>query len=75
MQSAVCIDVEKLFESGFQRFLMIKSRANPKNRFFRHIPGSSGRKKVFLKIGLRHILGIAILHHCAKNHENLSSIT
>ena len=28
------------------------------------------QKKFFLKIGLRHILGIAILHHCAKNQKN-----
>ena len=31
-------------------------------------------KKIFLsKIGLRHILGITILHHCAKNQKKLMS--
>ena len=30
-------------------------------------------KKFFLKIGLRHFLGIAILHHCAKNQKKLMS--
>ena len=33
----------------------------PKNQFFCHI--------FFSKIGLRHILGIAILHFCAKNQK------
>jgi len=27
----------------------------------------------FSKIGLRHVLGIAILHHCAKNQKKLMS--
>ena len=36
----------------------------PKNWFFRHI-------NFFSKIGLRHILGITILHHCAKNQKKL----
>ena len=30
-------------------------------------------KKFFSKIGLRHILGIAILHLCAKNQQKLMS--
>ena len=30
-------------------------------------------KKFLSKIGLRHILGIAILHLCAKNHKKLMS--
>ena len=45
----------------------------PKNRFFRHISGIFGRKIFFSKIGLRHILGIAILHLCAKNQKKLMS--
>ena len=31
------------------------------------------QKKFFSKIGLRHILGIAILHLCAKNQKTLMS--
>ena len=31
------------------------------------------QKKFFSKIGLRHILGIAILHLCAKNQQKLMS--
>ena len=31
------------------------------------------QKKFFSKIGLRHILGITILHHCAKNQKKLMS--
>ena len=31
------------------------------------------QKNFFSKIGLRHILGIAILHHCAKNQKKLMS--
>ena len=30
-------------------------------------------KKFLSKIGLRHILGITILHHCAKNQKKLMS--
>ena len=45
----------------------------PKNRFFRHISGIFGRKKIFLKIGLRHILDIIILRQCTKFHEKISS--
>ena len=45
----------------------------PKNRVFRHISGIFGRKNFFPEIGLRHILGIAILHLCAKNQQKLMS--
>ena len=45
-----------------------------KNRFFRHISGIFGQKIFFSKIGLHHILGIAILHLCAKNKKKLESI-
>ena len=31
------------------------------------------QKNFFSKIGLRHILGITILHHCAKNQKNRMS--
>ena len=41
-----------------------------KNRFFLHISGIFGRKKMFSKIGLSHILGIANTRFCAKNQEN-----
>ena len=40
-----------------------------KNWVFRHISGIFGRKTFFPAIGLRHILGIAILHLCAKNQQ------
>ena len=60
--------------------LVMKSRENTKKPVFpayfrhfrpenRHISGIFGRKIYFSKIGLRHILGIAILHECAKFHE------
>ena len=53
-----------------QKKLMIKSRENAKKpvfpAYFRHF---RPEKNFFLKIGLRHILGIAILHHCAKKLE------
>ena len=46
----------------------------PQNRFFpayfRHFRPENF---FFSKIGLRHILGIAILHHCAKNQKKLTS--
>ena len=47
------------------------SRKCQKKRFFRHISGIFGPKKGFPKIGLPHILGIAILHQCAKFHEKI----
>jgi len=31
------------------------------------------QKNFFSKIGLRHILGTTILHHCAKNQKKLMS--
>ena len=45
----------------------------PKNRFFRHISGIFGRKNIFSKIRLHHILNIIILRQCAKFHEKISS--
>ena len=36
-------------------------------------PAFSAGKKFFPEIGLRHILGIAILHLCTKNHKKLMS--
>ena len=36
-------------------------------------PAFSAEKKSFSKIGLPHILGIAILHQCAKFHEKIKS--
>ena len=53
-----------------QRKLMMKSREYAKKpvfpAYFRHFrPG----KICFSKIGLCHILGLAILHQCAKFHE------
>ena len=47
----------------------MKPRENTKKRFFRHISGIFGRKKIFSKIGLSHILGIASTRLCAKNRE------
>ena len=40
-----------------------------KNGDFRHISGILGRKKLFSKIGLSHVMGIANTHFCAKNQE------
>ena len=45
----------------------------PKNRFSRHISSIFGRKKSFYKVGLRHFVGIAILHLCAKNQQKIMS--
>ena len=42
-----------------------------KNGDFRHISGIFGRKKMFSKIGLNHILGIIHTHLCAKNQKKL----
>ena len=53
---------------------MIKSRENAKKTGFSGtFPAFSAGKKFFPKIGLRHILGIAILHLCAKNQKKLMS--
>ena len=49
---------------------MMKSREKAKKPVF---PAFSAGKKFFPKIGLRHVLGIAILHLCAKNHKKLMS--
>ena len=49
---------------------MIKSRENAKKTGF---PAFLARKNFFSKIGLRHILGIAIMHLCAKNQKKLMS--
>ena len=49
---------------------MMKSRENAKKPGFSGIfPAFSAGKICFSKIGHRHILGIAILHQCAKFHE------
>ena len=37
-----------------------------KNGDFQHISGIFGRKKLFSRIGLGHVLIIPITHHCAK---------
>ena len=42
-----------------------------KNGHFQHISGIFGRKKLFLKIGLDHILGIPDTHICAKNQKKI----
>ena len=44
-----------------------------KNRVSGIFPVFSAGKKFFPEIGLRHILGIAILHLCAKNQKKLMS--
>ena len=38
----------------------------PKNRFFSHISGIFGRKQIFSKTGLGHVMSIANMHLCAK---------
>ena len=52
---------------------MMKSRENAKKKvflaYFRHFRP----EKFFPKIGLRHILGTAILHLFVKNHKKLMS--
>ena len=45
------------------------SRKCQKTGFFGIFPAFSAGKIFFPKIGLRHILGIAILHLCAKNQK------
>ena len=49
------------------------SRKCQKTGFSGTFPAFSAKKKFFSKIGLRHILGIAILHLCAKNQKKLMS--
>ena len=52
----------------------MKFRENAKKTGFSGIfPAFSAGKICFSKIGLRHILGIAILHQCAKFHEKILS--
>ena len=45
----------------------------PKKRFSWHISSIFGQKKSFYKIGLRHILGIAISNQCEKFYEKIWS--
>ena len=52
---------------------MMKSLENAKNRFSGIFPAFSADKNFFSGIRLRHILGIAILHLCAKNQQKLMS--
>ena len=49
------------------------SRKCQKNGFSGIFPTFSARNEFFPEIGLRHILGIAILHLCAKHQQNLMS--
>ena len=49
---------------------MMKSWENAKKPVF---PAFSAGDEFFPEIGLRHILGIAILHLCAKNQQKLMS--
>ena len=42
-----------------------------KNGDFRHISGISGRKRIFSKIGLGHVLSIANAHLNGKNQKKL----
>ena len=49
---------------------MMKSRENAKKTGFSGIfPAFSAGNEFFPEIGLRHILGITILHLCAKNQQ------
>ena len=48
---------------------MMKSWENAKKPVF---PAFSAEDEFFPEIGLRHILGITILHLCAKNQEKLN---
>ena len=53
-----------------QKNLMKQFSTKSKNPIFRQF---FCPKKFLSKIGLRHILGITILHHCAKNQNKLMS--
>ena len=44
-----------------------------KTRFLAVFWPKFAQKNFFSKIGLRHILGTTILHHCAKNQKKLMS--
>ena len=46
---------------------------SPKNPIFRQFLAQICPNIFFSKIGLRYILGIAILHHCAKNLKKIMS--
>ena len=57
-----------------QKKLMKQFCTKSKKPYFQAVFGPKfAQKKFFLKIGLRHFLGIAILHHCAKNQKKLMS--
>ena len=62
---------KSLYFSGDE---MMKSREKAQKpvfpAYFRHF---RPEMNFFLKIGLRHILGIAILHLCAKKHKKIMS--
>ena len=45
------------------------SRKVQKTQILGHFGPEFAKKKFFSKIGLFHILSIAILHHCAKNQK------
>ena len=45
------------------------SRKVQKTQILDHFGPEFAQKKFFSKIGLSHILSIAILHHCAKNQK------
>ena len=61
-----------IFLQKIRKKLMMKSRENVKKTGFSGIfPVFSAGKKFFPEIGLRHILGTAILHLCAKNQKKL----
>ena len=70
---------ERVSESTEQKFMneiLRKTREIEKNLFFQlsqKFLQNIERMNFFLEIGLRHILGITILHHCAKNQEKLMS--
>ena len=49
------------------------SRKFKKTTFSGTFPALATGKNFLSKIGLRHILGITILHHCAKNQKKLMS--
>ena len=52
---------------------MMKSRENAQKPVFPAYFQHFRLKKSFYKVGLRHFLGIAILHLCAKNQQKIMS--
>ena len=60
----------RIFEQKIRKKLMMKSRENAKKPVF---PAFSAGNEFFPEIGLRHILGIAILHLRAKFHKKILS--